>query len=103
MEVPLGETELILRFNHDAVHRPILRKCTKAKGVTDEPMPKSAFLDIHEANMKNAGYLNGTSIHAIRRGLGKKVDGEIPTPQGRASGSPWWPCRLAETLVSRSS
>jgi hypothetical protein len=30
--------------------------------------------------MKNAGYLCGTSIHAVRRQLGKKVDGECSTP-----------------------
>ena len=79
MEIPPGETELILRFNDDALYRPILKKCTKAKGVTDEPMPEAAFLDIHESNVKNAGYLDGDSIHGIRRGLGKKVDGKIPT------------------------
>jgi hypothetical protein len=78
MEIPPGETELILRFNDDAIRRLILRKCTKAKGVTDEPMPKSAFLDIHESSMKNAEYLDGDSIHGIMRGLGKKIDGKIP-------------------------
>ena len=78
MEIPPGKPELILRLSNDAINRPILKHCTKAKGVTDKPMPRSAFLDIHETNMKNAGYLDGTSIHAIRRGPGKKVDGEIP-------------------------
>jgi len=80
MEIPPGENELILRYHDDAIHRPILRKCTKADGVTDEPMRKSAFLAIHESTMKNAGYLCGTSIHTIRRELGKMVDGKIPTP-----------------------
>ena len=79
MEIPLGETELILKFKDDALDRPILKKCTKAKGVTDEPMPEAAFLDIHESHMKNTGHLDGDSIHGIRRGLGKKVDGKIPT------------------------
>lgn len=79
MGIQPGETEVILRFNDDAVNRPILKKCTKAKGITDEPMPKAAFLDIHESSMKNAGYLDGDSIHGIRRGLGKNVDGKILT------------------------
>jgi hypothetical protein len=39
-------------------------------------MPKAAFLDIHQSTMKNAGYLDGDSIHSIRRGLGKPVDGK---------------------------
>ena len=77
-EIPPGENELTLRYTDAAVDRPILRKCTKAEGVTDEPMPKSAFLAIYESTMKNAGYLCGTSIHAIRRALGKKVDGKNP-------------------------
>ena len=41
-------------------------------------MPKSAFLAIYKSTMKNAGYLYGTSIHTIRRELGKKIDGKNP-------------------------
>lgn len=44
--------------------------------MTDESMSKAAFLAIYEKTLKNAGYLCGTSIHAIRWQLGKKVDGE---------------------------
>jgi len=43
-EIPPGKNELILQYNESVLDRPILRKCTKADGVTDEPMPKSAFL-----------------------------------------------------------
>ena len=39
-------------------------------------MPKSAFLRVFRAMMKKAGYFYGTSIHAVRRYLGKKVDGK---------------------------
>jgi hypothetical protein len=46
-----------------------------ADGVTDEPMPKEAFRDIFKSTLKNSGYLCRTSIHIIRRALGKKVDG----------------------------
>jgi hypothetical protein len=37
-------------------------------------MPKSAFTDIFGSTLRNAGYFCATSIHAIRRQLGKKVD-----------------------------
>ena len=77
-EIPPGENELILRYNDAAVDRPVLRKYTKAKGVTGEPISKSAFLAIYESTIKNAGHLCGTSIHTIKRELGKKIDGENP-------------------------
>jgi Protein of unknown function (DUF3435) len=37
-------------------------------------MPKSVFTEILRSTFRNAGYLCTTSIHAIRRQLGKKVD-----------------------------
>jgi hypothetical protein len=76
LEIPPGEEELILSFKESALDRPILRKCTKEKGTTEEKMPKKAFLRIFAAMMKKAGYFCGTSIHAVRRNLGKKVDGK---------------------------
>jgi hypothetical protein len=75
-EIPPGENELILRYHESFLKKPILRKCTKAGGVMDEPMPKSAFLGIWRSNASNAGYFHAPTIHAIRRGLGKKVDSE---------------------------
>ena len=80
MEIPPGENELNLRYNDKALDRPILRKCTKADGVTDEPLTKEAFLNIHRSTLRNAGYVCGASIHTIRRGLGKKVDGKLRYP-----------------------
>jgi len=70
-EIPPGENELILRY-HESLKKPILRKCTKAGGVMDEPMPKLAFLEIWRSNASNAGYFYAPTIHAIRRGLDKK-------------------------------
>ncbi|KAK5045118.1 hypothetical protein LTR84_009451 [Exophiala bonariae] len=55
--IPTGKDEVILRFKDAALDRPILRKCTKAGGVTDDPMPKSAFLAIFKSTLINAGYL----------------------------------------------
>lgn len=78
MQIPADKDEVILVYNEAALDQYILKRCTKAEGVTDAPMPKSAFLAIYQATLKNAGYFCGTSIHTIRRGLGKKVDGRIP-------------------------
>jgi hypothetical protein len=63
MEIPSEEIELILRFNDDALKKSILRKYTKAKGVTDKPISKTMFLNIYQNIMKNAEYLNGDSIY----------------------------------------
>ena len=41
---------------------------------SEEIMPKAAFL---RAVIKKAGYICGTSIHAVRRYLGKKVGGKL--------------------------
>jgi hypothetical protein len=76
MEIPAGQDEIDLIFKKSVLDLPILRNCTKEKGTTEEIMPTSAFLRIFRAMMKKAGYMCGTSIHAIRRYLGKKVDGK---------------------------
>jgi hypothetical protein len=76
-KIPPGQNELKLRYRESAADRPIIRKCTKANGVTEEPMPKSAFTAIFNKTLQNAGYLCSTSVHAIRREIGKKVDGKI--------------------------
>jgi hypothetical protein len=81
LEIPTGEDELILSFKKSALSRPILRKCTKEKGIIEEIMPKSAFLRIFRAMMQKAGYFCGTSIHAVRRYLGKKIDGQSRSPK----------------------
>ncbi|KAH0543790.1 hypothetical protein FGG08_001972 [Glutinoglossum americanum] len=75
-EIPQGEDEVSLRWNESVKDLPILRKATMKDGVTEEPMKKAAFLKIYQSSLKNAGYLCGTSIYAIRRYLGKMVDGE---------------------------
>lgn len=81
--IPDGQDELILRWRKSALNKPILRKCTQAGGVTDEPMPKSAFSRIFQSTLLNAGYFCQASIHSIRRQLGKKVD-EIYTEVQRS-------------------
>jgi Protein of unknown function (DUF3435) len=76
MEIPAGQDELELFFKDTVLDLPILRRCTKEKGTTEEIMPKSAFLRIFRAMMRKTGYFCGTSIHAVRRYVGKKIDGK---------------------------
>lgn len=72
--ITTGKDEAILRFKGAMLDRPILRKCTKAGRVTDDPMPKSAFLAIFKSTLINAGYLWNLCIHAIRQSLRKGAD-----------------------------
>ena len=73
--IPDGENQVVLRWRDSALEKPILRKCTKAGGVTDEFMPQRAFEAIFRNTLRNAGYAScGASVHSIRRQLGKKVD-----------------------------
>jgi hypothetical protein len=82
LEIPPGEDELRLLYAEGAEDKVILRKCTKAEGVTDAPMPKAAFLAIYRSSLNNASYFCGPSIHRLRRYLGKKIDGKIPLSYG---------------------
>src|SRR2546423_12303269 len=52
MEISPGQDEQILHFNEKALDEYILKKCTKAEGVIDAPMPKSAFLAIFQGRSK---------------------------------------------------
>lgn len=72
--IPKGKNEVVLRWQKSALNKPILRKCTKTGGVTDDPMPRSAFSQIFQSTLLNAGYFCQASVHSIRRQLGKKVD-----------------------------
>jgi hypothetical protein len=80
-EIPPGDEELILSFKESALDRPILRKCTKEKGTMEEMMPRSAFRRIFRAVMQKEGYFCGSSVHAVRRYLGKKIDGKLRLPK----------------------
>ena len=76
MEIPAGQDEIDLIFEESVLDLPILRKCTKGKDTTEEIMPKEAFLRIFQATLKKTGYFCGSTIHAVRRYLGKKIDGK---------------------------
>jgi Protein of unknown function (DUF3435) len=73
-QVPRGQNELVLRWKDEALDKPILRKYTIAGGVADEPMLRTAFSQIFQSTLRNAGYFCAASVHSIRRGIEKKVD-----------------------------
>jgi hypothetical protein len=72
--IPPGQNVLHLRYRASALEKPILRRCTRDVGVTDDPMPKSSFLAIWRSNCYNADYYQIPTVHAVRRGLGIKVE-----------------------------
>ena len=55
---------------------PIVRNATILRGVTDEPLPKATFERIFKRVLEQSGYFGNATIHAIRRCLGKMVDGK---------------------------
>ena len=75
-QIPEGENELILRWNDSALNLPIVRNATMGRGVTNEPLPKAAFERIFKKVLEQSGYFGYATVHAIRRYLGKKVDGK---------------------------
>jgi hypothetical protein len=109
IEIPAGQDEMELMFKDSVLDLPTLRKCTKGKGTTEEPMPKHAFTQILRAMLRKAGYFAGATIHAIRRFLGKKVDGKPLSSKLLSSTCSFlWKtgsiraCRLADVLVKRN-
>jgi len=76
LQIPPGEDELILRWNDSAEALPILRNATIQHGVTEEPLPKRTFDRILKSVLNVSGYFGNATVHAIRRYLGKKVNGK---------------------------
>jgi hypothetical protein len=76
-QIPENEEELILRWNDSVLNLPIIRNATKSEGVTDKPLPRATFDRIFKMVLQQSGYFGKVTIHAIRRYLGKKIDGEL--------------------------
>ncbi|KAL6716976.1 hypothetical protein ACLMJK_004889 [Lecanora helva] len=74
LQIPPGQKELILRWNDEVSDLSIIRKATKAHGVTKSPLPQRTFACIVKSIFKLSGYYGNPTVHSIRRGLGKKVD-----------------------------
>lgn len=77
MTIPHGDDVVRLRWKDEVLQLPILRKATKTDGVTNQPLPKKKFESILKSVLNLSGYFGTATIHAIRRSLGKKVDGKF--------------------------
>jgi Protein of unknown function (DUF3435) len=74
--IPAGQDEFHLRWNKSVPELPVLRNATMKDGVLTEPLPKSTFERIIKAVLVRCGYIGRITVHAMRRNLGKRVDGE---------------------------
>lgn len=76
LQIPEGDDELPLRWTDDAEHRPILRDATMQHGVSEKPLSKTVFSRIMRSVLRLSGFFGDPTVHAIRRYLGKKIDGK---------------------------
>jgi hypothetical protein len=77
LQIPEGEEALILRWKDSVKGLPILRNATLEKGVSEEPLPKATFERIVRSVMRISGYFGFVTVHAIRRYVGKKLNGKF--------------------------
>ena len=78
LQIPPGDNELILQRTGSVKHLPLLRNATMQHGVSTEPLSKKTFDRIIKSVFKLSGYFDHATVHAIRRYLGKKVNGKLP-------------------------
>lgn len=76
MSIPDGDDALALRWKDEVLQLPIVRNAVKAYGVTNAPLPKATFERILKSVLNLSGYFGTATVHAIRRALGKKLDGK---------------------------
>ena len=76
MSIPDGDEALPLRWKDEVLQLPIVRNATMAHGVTDAPLPEATFNRILKSVLNFSGYFGTATVHAIRRALGKKLDGK---------------------------
>jgi hypothetical protein len=75
LQITEGEEALILRWEDSVKDLPILRNATLENGVSKEPLPKRTFERIVRSVMRASGYFGSATVHAIRRYLGKQLNG----------------------------
>ncbi|KAL6713000.1 hypothetical protein ACLMJK_009396 [Lecanora helva] len=81
MSIPDGDDALPLRWKDEVLELPIVRNAIKAYGVTNAPLPKATFERILKSVLNLSGYFGTATVHAIRRALGKKLDGNYTEVQ----------------------
>lgn len=81
LQIPPGENELLLRWTESAERLPILRNATMQQGVSEGPLTKKTFDRIIKSVLNSSGYFGNATIHAIRRYLGKKGNGQLSQPK----------------------
>lgn len=77
LEIPDGADELPLRWEDSVQALPILRTATQREGVTKRPLLKGSFEKIFKSVLNLSGFFGHTTVHAIRRFVGKKVNGKF--------------------------
>ena len=75
MKIPVGEQNMILPWKESHENLPVLRQATMEQGVTEKPWAKSAFEKIFRTVAKRSGYVEVPTVRAIRRAVGKMIDG----------------------------
>ena len=75
IKIPAGEEAMILPWKESVQNLPILRQVTMEHGVTEEPWAKTTFDKIFKTVAKQSGYIEAPTVHAIRRAVGKTIDG----------------------------
>lgn len=76
LRIPPGDDVLPLRWADGIDDLPIFRNATPDNGVTEEPLSKYMFDSIVKSVLKLSGFFGDVTIHAIRRYLGKRIDGK---------------------------
>ena len=74
LQILPGQNELPLRWNTNVESLPILRNASMASGVTEEPLSKATFDKILKEVLRLSGYFGNTTVHTIRRDLGKELN-----------------------------
>ena len=75
LRIPPGEEYFELPLNPSILHLPVLRSIVDGN-VSTEPLRQGVFEKIFKQVQQKAGFFQTATIHAIRRYLGKTIDGK---------------------------
>ena len=76
MSISDSDEALPLRWKDKVLQLPIVRSAIMAHGVADGPLPVATFNKTPKSVLELPGYFGTATVHAIRRALGKKLDGK---------------------------